>query len=617
MTAVAAPITDPLESLNRRLSELTNTAAADLELGALRALSDEVVLCGLLGGKDVGKSTLVNSLVGAPISVDADEVGEGTSRPLAYVHESAGAAVVRRLEDLSRLTTIDTVTHRVDAVRNVVLVDLPDFDSEFDDHARIVRQIAPLLDRVLWVVTPRKAGDRAWVSLARRVLKDPGNVHCVLNKVDELLTDADVFVEQDGDRVASFLEAQRRWFLAATSRAGLGSEEGRHFLVAAEFPTEEGFAARVQWLWDDPQWRRYPQDREAVLELSRRMSAEFRRMRDRVLGPVKAEEVRRIKEANRRRECEVGASLLREHFDLDRINERLMRICEEDYRRELLCEGFGPGYVTEAVEQLSSRARSDSRLAEELLTQRLADWPVLGWVYGLFGWLPRWVGQRLASSPKPAVGAPDEALNVSGIGLEERIRLVRSRIASDQADLISRLRLSPGGAEDVRSTAEGLRSESTKLVHQLEERVIAAAREGDAAPSWWKRGLVWFVIGWFPLVQPVLEGVLHVASAEGVTGVAGGLYQIVAALSAVKILGGLVVVTVIYVVSLTIMYARALRDIRAAREAPEGIQSARSMLEGLLMSRVVEPALAPFEQRRAALNDALAALSQVDGRTAA
>ena len=63
--ARSASTLDELQSINRELAALLSMAPADLSVGADTASRDELVICGLLGGKDVGKSTLSNALARA------------------------------------------------------------------------------------------------------------------------------------------------------------------------------------------------------------------------------------------------------------------------------------------------------------------------------------------------------------------------------------------------------------------------------------------------------------------------------------------------------------------------------------------------------------------------
>ena len=87
-----------LESVNRELATLMHTDRAQLVSGADSALQDELIVCGILGGKDVGKSTLINALARAKVSTDTAEVGKGTERPMVYVHEA-----MREAHDISLL----------------------------------------------------------------------------------------------------------------------------------------------------------------------------------------------------------------------------------------------------------------------------------------------------------------------------------------------------------------------------------------------------------------------------------------------------------------------------------------------------------------------------------
>lgn len=603
---------DPLETLNLRLSELLGARPADLALGAARAMGDDLVFCGILGGKDVGKSTLINSLADRPISADEAEVGEGTSRPMAYVHESAKPALLARLDELSRAAPIDVVTHAADAVRNVVLIDLPDFDSDFRDHHDIVRKIAPLLDRVLWVVTPRKVGDRAWIELFRQVIKDPANVHCVLNKIDELLTDADAFPSLDGDRAEGFMRAQREWVMGALKRAGLGGDVDDHFLVAARFPTEETLLRRVQWLWDDPQWTRFSADRETAARFAALASAEFRRLRQCVLRTVSRDDALHLKQANQRRERRVSAVVLREHYDLDRLTLLLGDVARSEYRDELCDDAFDDAYMREVVTRWTGRMRGDSLLAEDVLTRRLADWPLLGAAYGLLGWLPRWLGQRLAPTGAASAATTGDAFKACGASLEERIAAMRSRIETDHAALLSRLRAGDAAQPDVRPMADELRRAGTELTAECETRLLESLSAETPPPRAWMKAAVWCVILWFPLAQPILEGVLHMMSAQGAAGTAAGLYQIVAALGAVKLLSGLLAVCVIYVVALAVMYARSLRAVRRWRSDPARASEALALLRELLDAEVAGKLLRPFAEKLAALSAALEELRALE-----
>src|SRR3954468_14218559 len=82
---------DELEQLVTETMELTSAAAPDLlaDDAPVFASSDDqpMYLIGLIGGKDVGKSSFVNALVGQTLTAPTSH-GPGTERVVAYVHES-------------------------------------------------------------------------------------------------------------------------------------------------------------------------------------------------------------------------------------------------------------------------------------------------------------------------------------------------------------------------------------------------------------------------------------------------------------------------------------------------------------------------------------------------
>ena len=59
----------------------------DPDAPVLQDSGEGIYLVGLIGGKEVGKSALVNALVGAPIT-DETSHGPGTETIVAYVHRS-------------------------------------------------------------------------------------------------------------------------------------------------------------------------------------------------------------------------------------------------------------------------------------------------------------------------------------------------------------------------------------------------------------------------------------------------------------------------------------------------------------------------------------------------
>ncbi len=113
----------------------------------------EALVVAFAGGTGSGKSSLVNAVVGEPIAQ------VGVLRPTT---DAALAVTPRDLRvDLTPLLNDIGVTERVesDALGLWVLVDLPDFDSTVTSHRRIVEDVLPRVDAVVWVFDPEKYAD--------------------------------------------------------------------------------------------------------------------------------------------------------------------------------------------------------------------------------------------------------------------------------------------------------------------------------------------------------------------------------------------------------------------------------------------------------------------------
>ena len=103
---------------------------------------DPPYLIGLIGGKEVGKSALVNALVGQRIT-DSTSYGPGTEIVVAYVHHDQVAAI-KPLLDREAAGRYQIVVHSLEHLRRQVLLDLPDIDSIYDDHIDLTRRMLRL-----------------------------------------------------------------------------------------------------------------------------------------------------------------------------------------------------------------------------------------------------------------------------------------------------------------------------------------------------------------------------------------------------------------------------------------------------------------------------------------
>jgi len=152
---------------------------------------------GFFGGTGVGKSSLLNRLVGEPVA----EVG--LERPTStgvtvYVHEAFPVADLAALFPVSR---VRVRTHGVEALRAVAWIDMPDIDSVESANRELVLDWLPYIDWLVYVVSPeRYRDDPGW-----RLLQERGHRHhwlFIMNRIDtgsaEQHADFRRLLEQEG-----------------------------------------------------------------------------------------------------------------------------------------------------------------------------------------------------------------------------------------------------------------------------------------------------------------------------------------------------------------------------------------------------------------------------------
>ena len=179
--------------------------------GSRLALSQDHTVVALAGSTGSGKSSLFNALARLKLSPT------GVRRPTTGV---AHACVWGPLEPANRLLDWVGVLPRqrfiresaLDgddeaALRGLVLLDLPDFDSVERSHRLEVDRLLGLVDQVVWVVDPQKYGDRVLHNAYLRQFKQHSDITIVvLNQADRLsptdtdivLTDLKRLLEEDG-----------------------------------------------------------------------------------------------------------------------------------------------------------------------------------------------------------------------------------------------------------------------------------------------------------------------------------------------------------------------------------------------------------------------------------
>src|SRR5688572_1184106 len=147
---------------------------------------DPPYLVGLIGGKEVGKSALVNALVGERIT-DSTSYGPGTEIAVAYVHH-AQVPAIKPLLDREAPGRYKIVVHSIEHLRRQVLLDLPDIDSQFESHLELTRKMLRHMLFPIWIQSVEKYADQQPQKLLAAVAagNDPANFLFVLNKADQV-----------------------------------------------------------------------------------------------------------------------------------------------------------------------------------------------------------------------------------------------------------------------------------------------------------------------------------------------------------------------------------------------------------------------------------------------
>ena len=147
----------------------------------LASVEGSFLTVGLLGGTGVGKSTLMNALAGSEIASTSHRRPH-TDDILIYRYVEANAVPNLTLAEIPWRE----ITHQEKAIRQILLCDLPDFDSLVGEHSRRVLDFMEHLDVLIWVTSPEKYADGRFYDLLGQVPKARQNFYFVLNKVDLL-----------------------------------------------------------------------------------------------------------------------------------------------------------------------------------------------------------------------------------------------------------------------------------------------------------------------------------------------------------------------------------------------------------------------------------------------
>ena len=478
-------MTPAVEQLVRETMELTGADTPQLLEDDAPVLADEALeaadddgerfyLVGIIGGKDVGKSALVNALVGRPITAITSH-GPGTETVVAYAHQSREAPL-RALLEREVPGQYRIVTHDSPHLLRQVLLDLPDIDSHWRSHLEVTRAMLRHMLYPVWVQSVEKYADRQPQEMLARVAAGnaASNFVFCLNKVDQ------VEGTGRGDAVPTAALEIRDDFAQRIARTVSLAKPPDVFLISAAHPER----------YDLPRLRGL---------LSRQKSDET---------------VRESKQLAVRRQDRSLLTWLREQR-LDERAARMERLVRE--AEEAVAARVGEPLLERAIPRLLDDPAARLAMTDEVLRERVSRWPLVNLVHTLLSpLLAVWRSNAAPSGARAAGSGAEAMVDVYLGGCDPAggvARLVQTTFAQlrQSQPLVAQLYRGNRLWEDMPAELAVGELRRTLAASVERQRAVAverlAGRSGVVAPL-----LRWLLtVGallWFPFVQPVLEGML-------------------------------------------------------------------------------------------------------------
>jgi hypothetical protein len=463
-------MTKELESLVRDTIEITGANPPSLLNNDGPTLTDDALLAtgfylvGLIGGKEVGKSSLVNALVGEPIT-QATSHGPGTETVIAYAHE-AQVPALKELLERQVPGQFRIVRHRVAALGRQVLLDLPDIDSHWETHVAITKKMLRHMLFPLWMQSVEKYADRTPQQLLASVAggNSATNFLFCLNKADQL--------NQPGD-----LQELGSDFAHRIGKT-LGIAPPRVWMLSTVKPNE----------FDLPELRKLlaQEKSEATIKQSQSLA---KQQQDRsIVSWLEAQ-------------------------DLTGRAQRLSRLEQE--AAELLAGRLAAPLIEKSLPGLAEDPSSRLALTDEVLAARVGHWPVVNLVHlvltPVLAVVRKNVGATRTASLPDAEALVDAHLRPDGTPVATLIRTtfaILQQSNQQMSELYQQRRLWEDMSAD--TAAVHLRSILTQTIDR--QRDVVRRRLGGGswpifAPLRWL--LTIGALIWFPFVQPILDQLLQ------------------------------------------------------------------------------------------------------------
>jgi hypothetical protein len=471
-------IVDEIVALTGAAGPAMLRADAAVLAGSAMEADGDFYLIGLIGGKEVGKSALVNALAGRELSRSSAH-GAGTDRAIAYLHRSQVEKVGKLLEEAAP-GAYELLPHEIDDLKRQVLVDLPDIDSHYAGHLRITRRLLRRMLFGLWVQSVEKYADQKPQLLLAEVAAGnaPDNFIFCLNKADQV-------VEREGQAAADELRADYAGRVART----LGLEHPPQVrLISALHPDRYDLPALRRTLGRDKSDQDVAQSRELA----------SRRQAQSLLQWIK--------------EQDLPGQLAR----LDHLHAQA---------REWVAERLTGPLLEEALPRLLDDPAWRAALGDGVMERRIARWPIVNFFHVILG--PLTALGRTAAGNSAATVPQTEALVGSALSGTPPVPSLSQRIQGTFAHLQQTAPMvSALFAENKLWEAMAADQAAAELRGRL---TAALQRQRDSVQkrldhSWGIVGLIgrWLltvgVAVWFifrPILQPLLHGERFSAASFG------------------------------------------------------------------------------------------------------
>ena len=453
-------------------------------------------LIGIIGGKDVGKSALVNAIVGREITRRTSH-GPGTETVIAFAHASRVTALRELLErEVPGKYTI--IPHELPHLARQVLLDLPDIDSHWAGHVEVTRKMLRHMLFPIWMQSVEKYADRPPQELLAKVAAGnaPQNFVFCLNKVDQLAS----------------IGATRPLAPMPPPEVAGGAPVSAPIQKAIE-ELRSDYAARLARVLnlDAP-------PRVWAISAIQPEGYELPSLRA-LLARQKSNEIVRESKAQAAARQKLSARQWLDALDLPARAARLARL--EGSVAESIAERLGEPLLEGMLPQLSEDPMYRQSVIDDCLSKRVARWPLVGMLHGIFATIGAFIRRNTESTPRPLFGHTADALvdhHLAAVtapaGGKTLAELVQGTFATLQQThpTLGPLYASRKLWESMPSssaTAE-LREELVRTVNR--QRAVASSRadrhRGSQFAETVRFLLTFGALIWFPFIQPVLRHLL-------------------------------------------------------------------------------------------------------------